>query len=137
MNWKLNFELSLFAVAMAFGTVFAIPPNVEPAFWLVIFLICGYIIARRSPKSPFAHGIVLGLVNSIWITAAHIIFFERYIAGHPQEAAMMKSMPVASAPRLMMAITGPIVGLISGILIGGLAFGAAKLLNRHAMKPAV
>lgn len=137
MNWKLTFELSLFALAMAFGTVFVIPPNVEPFFWLLIFVVCAYVIAMRSPKSPFLHGVVLGLVNSVWITAAHIAFFERYIAGHPQEAGMMKSMPMPSAPRLMMAITGPIVGLISGILIGVLALGAAKLLKRPAMKPAL
>ena len=134
MNWKLILELSLFALAMAFGTVFVIPPSVEPVFWVVIFLTCAYVIASRSPKSCFAHGVVLGLVNSVWITAAHMAFFERYIAGHPQEAAMMKSMPLPSAPRLMMAITGPIVGLISGVLIGVLAVGAAKLLRRPAMK---
>jgi len=134
MNWKLIFELSLFALAMAFGTVFAIPPTVEPVFWVVIFLICAYVIASRSSKSRFAHGVVLGLVNSVWITAAHTAFFERYTAGHPQEAAMMQSTPLPAAPRLMMAITGLVIGLISGVLIGVLAVGAAKLLKRPAMK---
>ena len=36
VDWKLIFRLSLFGLAMAIATVFAIPSNIEPAFWLVI-----------------------------------------------------------------------------------------------------
>jgi hypothetical protein len=115
---------------MAFATVFLIPPNIEPMCWLVIFLICAYAIAKRRPTGRFIHGLLLGLVNSVWITAAHVLLFDRYIAGHPQEAAMMKSMPLADTPKLMMAITGPVVGLISGVIIGLLALAAGKLLRR-------
>ena len=43
---------------------------------------------------------------------------------------MMKSMPLADAPRRMMAITGPVVGLISGVTIGLFALGAGKLIRR-------
>jgi thiamine transporter ThiT len=129
MDWKLIFELSLFGLAMAIATVFAIPSNVEPAFWLVIFLICAYVIARRRQTGHFTHGVVLGLANSVWITAAHILLFERYIAGHAQEAAMMKSMPLPDSPRLMMAIFGPAVGLVSGMIIGLLALAAGKFIK--------
>ena len=130
MDWKLIFQLSLFGLAMAIGTVFVIPPNIEPVCWLVIFLICAYVLAKRQPRGRFVHGVLLGLANSVWITAAHILFFDRYIAGHAQEAAMMKSMPLPDSPRTMMAITGPVVGLISGIIIGLLALGAGKLVKR-------
>jgi hypothetical protein len=131
MDWKSIFQLSLFGLAMAIATVFVIPPNVEPVCWLVIFLICAYAIARQRPRGRFVHGLVLGLANSVWITAAHILFFDRYIAGHAQEAAMLNSMPLANAPRLMMAITGPLVGLVSGIVIGLLALGVGKLIKRQ------
>ena len=130
MGWKLIFQLSLFGLAMGIATVFVIPPNVEPVFWLVIFLICAYVIAKRRLTGRFVHGLLLGLVNSVWITAAHVLMFDRYISGHAQEAAMMKSMPLPDAPRLMMTMTGPVVGLISGIVIGLLALGAGKLTKR-------
>ena len=61
MDWKLIFQLSLFGLAMGIATVFVIPPNVEPAFWLVIFLICAYVIAKRRPAGSFVHGLLLGL----------------------------------------------------------------------------
>ena len=133
MDWKLILQLSLFGLAMAFATVFAIPPNVEPAFWLVIFLICAYVIAKARPTRRFVHGLLLGLVNSVWITSAHLVFFDRYVAGHAQEAAMMKNMPVS--PKLMMALTGPIVGLISGVVIGLLALAAGKLVKPSLSEP--
>jgi hypothetical protein len=88
------------------------------------------VIARRRPNRRFVHGLLLGLANSVWITAAHVSLFDRYVAGHPQEAAMMKSMPLAATPRLMMVITGPLVGLVSGIAIGLFALAAGKLIRR-------
>ena len=53
MDWKLIFGLSLFGLAMAIGTVFVIPSNVEPIFWLVIFLVCAFLIARMRPDRLF------------------------------------------------------------------------------------
>ena len=42
---------------------------------------------------------------------------------------MMKSMPSSNAPRLMMVIMGPVVGLISGIIIGLLALAAGNVIK--------
>jgi hypothetical protein len=136
MDWKLIFQLSLFGLAMAIATVLVIPPKIEPICWLVIFLICAYVIAKRRTTGRFVHGVLLGLANSVWITAAHILLFDRYIAGHAQEAAMMKSMPLPDSPRLMMAMVGPVVGLVSGVVIGLLALGAGKLV-KSSLPPAV
>ena len=137
MDWKLIFQLSLFGLAMAFATVFLIPPNIEPMCWLVIFLTSAYVIAKRRPTGRFVHGLLLGLANSVWITAAHILLFDRYIAGHAQEAAMMKSMPLADAARLLMAVVGLLIGLVSGVLIGLLALVAGKLIKQRHLAPTV
>lgn len=135
MNWKLIFGLSLFGLAMAFGTVFAISPRVEPFFWLVIFVVCAFAIARQAPLRPFLHGFLLGIVNSVWVTGAHIVFFNRYVAGHPQEAAMMLSSRAPIAPKFLMAIVGPMVGLVSGVVIGVLAYAVTKMLKSAPSVP--
>jgi hypothetical protein len=129
MNWKLILQLSIFGLAMGLATVFFIPSNIEPICWLLIFLVCAYVIARRNPGKPFLHGLYLGLVNSVWITACHILLFSSYIASHAREAAMMTSMPMPDSPRLMMALTGPVAGAVSGVLIGLLAFAASKFVK--------
>ncbi len=129
MNWKLIFQLSLFALAMGVATVFLIPSNIEPILWLIIFMICAYVFARNLSTGHFVHGLVLGLVNCVWVTSAHIIFFDRYFANHPREAAMMATSPMARSPRLIMALFGPVVGVLSGVVIGFFAFVAGKLIK--------
>jgi len=136
MNWKLIFQLSLFGLAMGLGTVFFIPSTLEPFLWLVIFLVSAYLIATRAADRYFLHGVALGLANSVWVTGAHGLLFSRYVANHPREAAMMSSMPLPTHPRLMMAITGPVIGLVSGIIIGLLAMLAHRLLTPRG-RPAV
>jgi|SRR5215469_6807254 len=133
MNWKLIFSLSLFGLAMAFATVFVISSNVEPYFWLAIFLLCALVIGKRAPASPFLHGFLIGIVNSFWVTGTHVLLFARYIAGHQREAGMMASMPLPTHPRVMMAIVGPIIGVISGMIIGVLALAMSKLVRRRAV----
>lgn len=129
MNWKLVLQLSLFGLGMAVATIAWIPSKVEPIFWLLIFGICAYIIARRSRKH-FWHGFSVSVANSIWITSIHIIFVDSYLANHPEEAAMMATMPVPDSPRLMMLITGPIIGVISGLVLGLFAFVASRIVKK-------
>lgn len=134
MNWKLIFQLSLFGLAMAVGTVFVIPSSVEPLFWLVIFLISAYMIATRVPSGYFLHGLLTGIVNSVWITAAHILFFDQYITNHQREMAMMTSMPLPNSPRTMMAITGPCIGVVSGVVLGVFAIVAHRLVTSRTRR---
>jgi hypothetical protein len=75
---------------------------------------------------------MVGIVNSIWITASHVLLFDQYIARHPQEASMMKSMPLPDSPRVMMLLTGPVIGVISGLVLGLFAFIASRLVRRRA-----
>jgi uncharacterized membrane protein len=130
MNWKLIVQLSLFGLAMGIATVFMISSRIEPVFWLAILAISSYLIARRAHGQVFLHGLLLGVANSVWVTASHVLLFKQYIANHPQEAAMMSSMPLPDSPRTMMALVGPVVGVVSGLVIGLLAVIAAKLVTR-------
>lgn len=82
-------EIDLSALAVRVGNEHrdrvSDPSECRAGVWLVIFLICAYVIAKRRPTGRFVHGLLLGLANSAWITAAHVLFLDRYLAGHPQE----------------------------------------------------
>ncbi len=129
MNTRLIFLLSLFGLAMAFATVYWIPSTIEPVFWLLIFLVCAFAIAKQAPGQYFLHGFLVSIVNCIWITAAHIALADTYLPRHPQEVAMMAKMPSLS-PRVMMLIIGPVIGIISGLVLGLFSLVASKLLRR-------
>jgi hypothetical protein len=136
MNWKLILQLSLFGLAMGIATVFVISSNAEPFFWLVVFIVSAYMIATRAPGRYFLHGLFVGIANSIWVTLSHVTLVNAYFAHHPKEVAMMASMPLATHPRVMMALTGPVIGVISGIVLGLFAIVASKMVKRAPSRPA-
>jgi hypothetical protein len=130
MNWKLIFSLSLFGLAMAAATVSLVPQKIEPVLWLAIFIVCAFVIARQAAGRYFLHGFLVCLVNCVWVTGAHVLFYSTYIAHHPDMAAMAQKMPLPNHPRVMMLITGPVVGIISGLVLGSFAFLAALLVKK-------
>lgn len=117
----------MFGLVMAVATVFVVPSAVEPFCWLVIFPVCAYLIARRAPGSYFLHGLLVGILNSVWITSAHVLLFDQYVARHQREAEMMSQLPLA--PKAMMLVTGPIIGVISGIVMGILALIVHRIVS--------
>jgi hypothetical protein len=92
--------------------------------------------SAKAADRHFLPGLLVGIVNSIWVTAADIVFFTQYIANHSREAAMMGSMPLLNSPRLMMACIGPVIGVISGLIIGLLAYAAGRLIKPRVNVPA-
>jgi hypothetical protein len=133
MNWKIILQLSIFGLIMAFGTVSLIPQNIEPAFWLIIFVFCAYVIAKVCTRKYFLHGFLLSLVNCIWLTAVHAIYYKNYTAHHPVNASMGTDMLPASFithPRLAMIIVAPLIGIMFGIILGLFSFVAAKIVNK-------
>jgi hypothetical protein len=134
MRWTLIFLLSLLGLAMACATLTALPsPNVMPIGWVVVMIVSAYVLGTRAGGRYFLHGFVLGLVNSIWVTVIHAAFVDTFLANNPQEASMMASMPMPTSPRLMMAMVGPLVGVATGVIMGGLAMLTAKLVARKRL----
>jgi hypothetical protein len=73
--------------------------------------------------------LLVGIVSGVWVTSAHIIFFDRYITDHAKEAAMTKATPLPDSPRLMTALDGPVIGIASGVVLGPVAFVAGKFVR--------
>jgi uncharacterized membrane protein len=130
MNWKLILLLSLFGLGMAIATVYVIPSDIEPFCWLAIFIVCAWIIAKNCTEKYFLHGLFVSLANAFWITSAHILLYHTYIANHAAEAQMITKMPAPDSPKLMMLITGPVIGIISGLILGLFAIIASKILKK-------
>ena len=130
MNKNLIFKLSLFGLAMAFATVFVIPSKIEPLFWLAIFIICAYVIAKQCMEKYFLHGFLVSILNSVWITAAHVGFYATYMTNHPEMIEMNSKLPLPTHPRLMMLLMGPIFGAGFGLVLGLFSFIASKLVKK-------
>jgi hypothetical protein len=117
MKWKLILQLSLFGLAMAIATVFWIPAYIEPVFWLIIFVICAFIIVQKCTGYYFWNGFLVCLVNCVWATLIHMVFYEKYIINHPREMAMFAK-SVFESPAMAMLVKGVLIGAVSGIVLG-------------------
>lgn len=130
INWNLVLRLSLFGLAMAILTVFWIPQSVEPLVWLVIFVLCAYFVAKQVATGHFLHGFLISIVNSIWITTLHVVFYEVYMNHHPELMEVNTHLPMQNHPRVFMAVTGPFVGAVFGLVLGFFCFVGSKLVKR-------
>lgn len=121
MNWKLILLLSLFGLAMGILTISLLPESVEPYCWPVVMIVSGWLIARRAGGKYFMHGVALGLVNCIWVTAAHEVWLASFVAHNPHMVEMSKNWFLADHIRRQMAVMGVLIGLASGVVMGLLA----------------
>ena len=125
MNWRL-----IFLLAMSIATVFWVPEKAEMAFWLVIFLINAYFIAKNAAGKYFLTGFMVSLVNCVYIVAFHVIFYKTYMDNHPMMAAMGGKMPLHNHPRLGMIVMGPVFGVAFGLVQGLFAWIASKIFKK-------
>ena len=58
-----------------------------------------------------------------------MLLFNQYVANHAKEMEMMKSMPMSDSPRVMMVMMGPIIGVLSGLVLGLFALVASKIMG--------
>jgi len=132
MNWKLIFQLSAFGFIMALATVSLIPEKFEFAFWLPIFVFCAYVIAKVCSGKYFLHGFLVSIVNSVWITAAHVISYKSYAENHMDMVEAFKNFPLANHPRVLMILMGPFFGVGFGLVLGLFTFIASKIVAPKA-----
>jgi hypothetical protein len=132
MKWTLILRLSIIGLVLALGSIFFISPNVEPLLWLAVFLYYAYAIGKGTRTWHFFHGLLLGILNSIWIVSAHVLFLTRYLAGHPREVQMIDKLHAAGlavSPRWAMSGAGIAVGVLEGIVIGVFAVIAGMMVK--------
>lgn len=133
MNWKIIFQLSVFGLIMAVGTISLIPEKIEPFFWLVIMLFSAWVIAKTCPDKYFLHGFLVGLANCFWITLTDILLYNTYISHHADMASMNNSMPdpIIHHPRIGMVLAYIVIGIASGLIIGLFSFIASKIVKKN------
>ncbi|HEY0244543.1 MAG TPA: hypothetical protein VGC01_03195, partial [Mucilaginibacter sp.] len=80
----------------------------------------------------FLHGLFTGLINCVWITAVHGLFFQKYTENHTQLDKMTAGMPVSFAthPRVAMSLAGLGLGVLFAIVLGIFALVASKIVSK-------
>ncbi|MCI0405042.1 MAG: hypothetical protein L0Z48_07520 [candidate division Zixibacteria bacterium] len=131
MNWKLVFTLALFGVAMGIAAVLGFyPPSLEWLLWLIISLLCAWVIAKKAAVKPFLHGFMVGLLDGLAAPIITVIFFSTYLANNPSYADQAKQLPAGLDMRTFSLILAPIIGVVYGLVLGLLAWLAGKIFKK-------
>jgi hypothetical protein len=137
MNWKLILRMSALGLIMAMGSVFLIPSILESICWLILFLLYAWQIGKYTSSFRFLHGLVLGILNSVWITLIHDLFLERYLARHPREIAtiaLLHNAHISGSPRALLAGKDIFFGVCFGIVIGVFAMVAGLMARPRILE---
>ena len=120
MNWEIVALLSLFGLVMGILSVNGYTQKIEPLIWLLAGMVSAFILAKNVTSKIFLYGITLGVLWGILNGIIQSIFFDRYLKKNPKyKNAYQKKMPVR--PRFFVLIAGPLIGLLTGVMVGGLA----------------
>src|SRR4029078_2278228 len=131
MNWKLCVFLSILGLLVGMMTISMVPSTIEPFLWLAVFFVTAFFTAKYAPGKYFLHGFVISILNSVWVTLAHMSRYDDYVAAHPEWLQMLQSLPpgIAKDPRMLMVPVGLVSGLISGLVLGLFVWVASKFVK--------
>jgi len=119
VNWR----------SIAVASLFGLTGRLEPLLWLIILVFYAWWIATHCAGKFFLHALAVSVLNGIWISLIHALFFSTYMRNNPEMLAGYQKLPQGISPRMMMLIVGPIIGVLTGVVAGLFAWVAAKLLR--------
>ena len=74
---------------------------------------------------------MVSIFNGIWITAAHFILFDAYMENHPESAEMNERMPDLFSPKTWMLVMGPLISIVTGLVLGLFSWIASRLVKKN------
>lgn len=127
MNWQLILTLSLLGVVVGLVSVFGFMGRLIWLLWLCVGGFCAWQFARKTRRYLFLHGFYLGIFIGVCASWVQAIFLPTYLSNNPGMAETFNGLPHNLNPALVLLIMGPIVGTVSGVVIGLLAIIAGKV----------
>ena len=127
MNWTVILLLSTFGLIMGLLSLKGYTQKLEPFLWLLFGIITSLILSKNVDNNTFLHALIIGLFWGVLNGLTQSAFFDQYLANNEnlQEGFKQSSL---MQPRYFVLVTGPIIGLITGLVLGGLTLLLKKIL---------
>lgn len=127
MNWVLILSLSSFGVLLGILSVLGFTKKAEPILWLIAGFFTVFMLYQKETGLIFWHGFIIGVSWGFLNSIIQSIFFETYLKNNPKyTAAFSKSSHLK--PRYLILLVGPMLGLLTGAVLGGLSWFVQKFL---------
>jgi len=129
MAWLNIVELSLLALPITLAAVCGLfrTKAIELVAWLLLGL--GVAWSLSASMQPFFSAFTCGALMGIWQHLLSIALWKTYAAKNPKVAEQISTAATEKklSPQAFMLASAPMVGIIYGVVLGLLAFGASKL----------
>jgi len=126
MNWLLIILLSIFGAVMGFLSIKGYTGKLEPFLWLLFGIISALFLSKNVENKVFMHALLIGLFWGILNAIIQSIFFDQYLASNPSLQERFKNTG-SIKPQYFVLIMGPLIGLITGAVLGGLSLLLRKV----------
>lgn len=126
MNWQLIFLLSGFGILMGILSVNGFTKKVEPFFWIVFGLFSAYVLSKNVSEKIFWHGFIVGILWGVFNGILQSTFLNIYLKNNPSYHKKYEKVKSRNY-RLYVLLVGPMLGLVTGSVLGGLAWFFQKM----------
>lgn len=100
--------------------------KLEPFLWLLFGIAAALVLSKNVGEKTFLHGLLIGLAWGAINGLTQSIFFEIYVANNPQAQENFEKITFMP-PRYFVLMTGPVIGLITGLVLGGMSLLLKKV----------
>ena len=126
MNWTVILLFSSFGLIMGLLSIKGYTQKLEPLLWLLFGIITSLILSKNVDNKTFLHALIIGLFWGVLNGLIQSAFFDQYLANNTNLQERFKQSSFMQ-PRYFVLVTGPIIGLITGLVLGGLTFLLKKI----------
>lgn len=128
--------LAMSGAIMGVASVLGLITGLETTLWLAVGIIAALIIAHSVRRRRFLHGFWSGMVGGGIAPLILVALWTSYLNNHPDLAVELLQAPPEFNPRIFMLAATPLIAAFSGVIEGGLAWAAGKLLGKKQAAPA-
>jgi len=126
MNWTIILLLSSFGLVMGLLSIKGYIQKLEPFLWILFGIITSLVLSNNIDNKTFLHALLIGLFWGVLNGITQSAFFDQYLANNANLQERFKQSTFIQ-PRYLVLVTGPVIGLITGLVLGGLTLLLKKI----------
>ncbi|MCA9288403.1 MAG: hypothetical protein KDA05_07455 [Phycisphaerales bacterium] len=129
MNWLLVLLLSVPGALMGLLSVRGHTRGIEPYLWVVLGVFASLVVSRTSGGRVFLHGLAIGVAWGVLNGVVAGALFDTYARHNPEIVERFAARAGGPPARLMYLMAAPVVGLVTGLALGGMCWVASLAIR--------
>jgi hypothetical protein len=128
MNWFIIALFSVFGAIMGTLSIKGYTQKLEPFLWLLFAFITALVLSKSIGNRSFFHAFLIGVAWGVLNGLIQFSFFDQYLSNNPRvQEDFKKSTAIGLKPRYLLLVTGPVIGAVTGAVMGGLTLLLKKM----------